>query len=64
MKEYIRGAFQALSWARLLLSKIKDLTQLEAAVSEIDKALDTLKKVAAEAFLADVEAELSRPESS
>ena len=41
--EYVEGAFHALAWARLLLSNVKDLTGLEKAAEEIDRALDTLK---------------------
>jgi len=63
MKDYVRGAFQALSWAKELFAKVKDMAQLAAAITEVDKALEILKKAAAEAFLADVEAELARPES-
>ena len=58
MKEYVRGAFQALAWARMILSNVKDMTQLEKVLSEIDKALDNIKTKAAKDFTADIQAEL------
>ena len=58
MKEYVRGAFQALAWARMILSNVKDLTQLEKGLTEIDKALDNIKTKAAKDFTADIQAEL------
>jgi len=58
VKEYVRGAFQALAWARMILSNVKDLTQLEKGLTEIDKALDNIKTKAAKDFTADIQAEL------
>ena len=58
MKEYVRGAFQALAWARMILSNVKDMTQLEKVLGEIDKALDNIKTKAAKDFTADIQAEL------
>jgi len=58
MKDYVRGAFQALAWTRMLLSNIKDITQLNKALAEIDKAIETLRTTAAKDFLADMQREL------
>jgi len=58
VKEYVRGAFQALAWARMILSNVKDMTQLEKVLGEIDNALDTIKTKAAKDFKTDIQAEL------
>jgi len=58
LKEYVRGAFQALVWARMILSNVKDITQLEKALAEIDKAIEKIKTTAAKDFTTDIEAEL------
>jgi len=62
MKEYVRGAFQALAWARMILSNVKDMTQLERVLGEIDKALDDIKTKAAKDFTTDIQAELKLQE--
>jgi hypothetical protein len=43
MREYHRGALQSLAWARMLLSNVKDMTDLEKALAQIDKAMETLR---------------------
>jgi len=58
VKEYVRGAFQALAWARMILSNVKDMAQLEKILGEIDNALDSIKTKAAKDFTADIQAEL------
>jgi len=58
----VRGAFQALAWARMILSNVKDMTQLEKVLSEIDKALDNIKTKAAKDFTTDIQAELKLQE--
>jgi len=62
LKEYVRGAFQALAWARMILSNVKDITQLEKTLGEIDKALDNIKTKAAKDFTTDIQAELKLQE--
>jgi len=58
MKDYIRGAFQALAWVRMLLSNIKDLADLEKALAQIDQALETVRTAAAKDFQQDIELEI------
>jgi len=58
VKEYVRGAFQALAWARMILSNVKDMTQLEKVLGEIDQAIDNIKTKAAKDFTTDIQAEL------
>jgi hypothetical protein len=58
VKEYVRGAFQALAWARMILSNVKDTAQLEKVLGEVDKALETLRGTAAKDFLTDMQTEL------
>jgi len=58
----VRGAFQALAWARMILSNAKDMTQLEKVLGDIDKALDNIKNKAAKDFTADIQAELKLQE--
>lgn len=60
----MRGAFQALAWARMILSSVKDIAQLEKTLTEIDKALDNIRTKAAKEFTSDIQAELKAPESS
>jgi len=62
MNEYVRGAFQALAWARMILSNVKDMTQLEKVLGEIDKALDDIKSKAAKDFTTDIQEELATQE--
>jgi hypothetical protein len=64
LKEYVRGAFQALAWARMVLSNVKDTAQLEKVLGEVDKALETLRSTTARDFLTDMQTELRAPESS
>jgi len=64
LKEYVRGAFQALAWARMILSNVKDTAQLEKVLGEVDKALETLRSTTARDFLTDMQTELRAPESS
>jgi len=58
MKEYVRGAFQALAWTRMILSNVKDMPGLEKALAEIDKAIETLRNSTAKDFLEDMQTEL------
>jgi hypothetical protein len=60
MKDYIRGAFQALSWVRMILSKVKDLNDLEKALSQIDKALETVRNAAAKDFIGDIQTAITK----
>jgi len=55
LKEYVRGAFQALAWVRMLLSNVKDMAGLEKALGEIDQALEKVKTTAAKDFTTDIE---------
>ena len=64
MNEYVRGAFQALAWVRMILANVKDTAQLEKVLGEIDKALETLRSTAAKDFLADMQTAITPPESS
>ena len=50
MHDYIRGAFQALVWVRMLLSNVKDLEGLRRAVKEIDDAIEDVEQRAATNF--------------
>ena len=44
MHDYVRGAFEALSWIRMLLQDLKnDPEAIEKAVKEIDNAIDDIK---------------------
>ena len=45
-----KSAFQALSWIHALLSDVKDMKDIEKARGQVDKALETLSKSAAEDF--------------
>jgi hypothetical protein len=58
MREYVRGAFQALAWVRMILSNVKDMTGLEKALAEVDKALETLRSSAAKDFPQDMQKEI------
>jgi hypothetical protein len=58
MRDYVRGAFQALAWVRMILSNVKDMAALEKTLSEIDQALEKIKSTAARDFTIDIEAEL------
>ena len=58
MRDYVRGAFQALAWVRMILANVKDLPGLEKAVAQIDQALDTVREAAAKDFKKDVQAEI------
>jgi len=58
MKDYIRGAFQALAWVRMLLSNIKDLADLEKALAQIDQTLETVRTAAAKDFQQDIQTEI------
>jgi len=64
MKEYVRGAFQALAWARMLLSNVKKIEDLDKTLAEMDQALEKLKATAAKDFTTDIETELKTQESS
>jgi hypothetical protein len=63
VNEYVRGAFQALAWVRMILSNVKDMTQLEKNLGEIDKALETLRSTAAKDFLVDMEKAVTNAEA-
>jgi hypothetical protein len=58
MKEYVRGAFQALAWTRMILSNVKKIEDLEKALAEIDKAIETLRNSTAKDFLENMQTEL------
>jgi hypothetical protein len=58
MKEYVRGAFQALAWARMILSNVKKIEDLDKALGEIDQAIETLRNSTAKDFLEDMQTEL------
>lgn len=62
MREYVRGAFQALAWTRMILSNVKDLNQLEKALAEIDQTLEKIRGTAAKDFEQDIQAELKSHE--
>ena len=63
MNEYVRGAFQALAWARMILANVKDTVQLEKTLGEIDKALETLRSTTAKDFLIDMEKAVTSAEA-
>jgi len=63
MNEYVRGAFQALAWVRMILANVKDTAQLEKVLGEIDKALETLRSTAAKDFLVDMEKAVTNAEA-
>jgi hypothetical protein len=48
----------------MILSNVKDIQQLEKTLSEVDKALETLRGTAAKDFLTDMQTELRAPEPS
>lgn len=58
MKEYVRGAFEALAWTYVLLSNVKDMQQLEQTRNQINQALEKLKTAAAKDFTTDIETEV------
>ncbi len=58
LKEYVRGAFQALSWVRLRLSNVKDMDGLNKVLVEIDEAMDTVKQSIGVDFRKDMETEI------
>jgi len=58
MKEYVRGAFQALAWVRMQLSNVKKIEDLDKALEQIDQALEKIKATAAADFTQDIQAEL------
>ena len=58
MRDYVRGAFQALAWVRMILANVKDLPGLEKAIAQIDQALETVREAAAKEFQKDVQAEI------
>lgn len=58
MRDYVRGAFQALAWARMILANVKDLPGLEKAVAQIDEALEKVREAAAKDFKKDIQAEI------
>ena len=46
MKDYVRGAFEALSWVYSLLDGIeseKDVDRVKKAVKEVDSAMDDIR---------------------
>jgi len=44
MHDYVRGAFEALSWIRMRLLELRnDPEALDKAVKEIDNAIDDIK---------------------
>ena len=58
MRDYVRGAFQALAWVRMILTNVKDLPGLEKAIAQIDQALETVRTAAAKDFQKDIQAEI------
>jgi len=58
LKEYVRGAFQALSWVRLQLSNVKDMDGLKKVLVEIDSAMETIKQGIGTDFKKDMEGEM------
>ena len=50
MKEYARGALEALSWAMLLLIDVKELPDLQKAMTQIDQAINKLRSHVAKDF--------------
>ena len=58
MRDYVRGAFQALAWVRMILANVKDLAGLEKAVAQIDEALERVREAAAKDFQKDIQAEI------
>ncbi len=58
LKEYIRGAFQALAWVRMQLANVKKIEDLDKALEQIDKAIETIKERAAVDFTEDIKTEL------
>ena len=47
MHDYVRGAFEALSWVHSLLDDIeseKDLDRVKKAVKEVDSAMDDIRE--------------------
>jgi hypothetical protein len=58
LKEYVRGAFQALSWVRMQLSNVKDMDGLKTVLVEIDSAMETIKQGIGADFKKDMEGEM------
>ena len=58
LKEYVRGAFQALSWVRMQLSNVKDMDSLKKVLVEIDSAMETIKQGIGTDFKKDMEGEM------
>ena len=58
MRDYVRGAFQALAWVRMILANVKDLPGLEKAIAQIDQAIETVKTEAAKDFQKDIRKEV------
>ena len=54
MRDYVRGAFQALAWVRMILANVKDLPGLEKAIAQIDQALEKVREAAAKDFQEDI----------
>ena len=63
MRDYVRGAFQALAWVRMILANVKDIPGLEKAIAQIDEALDKVREAAAKDFKKDVQAEIKTQQS-
>jgi len=61
MRDYVRGAFQALAWVRMILSNAKNITDFERALKQIDQALEKIRTKAAKDFTQDIEAEIKTP---
>ena len=55
MRDYVRGAFQALAWVRMILANVKDLSGLEKAIAQIDQALEAVKEAVAKDFQEDIQ---------
>lgn len=51
MKDYARGAFEALNWVMILLLDVKELPDLQRVMSQIDQAINKLRASAAKDFL-------------
>jgi len=48
----------------MILSNVKKIEDLDKALAEIDKAIETLRNSTAKDFLEDMQTELKKPESS
>ena len=63
MRDYVRGAFQALAWVRMILANVKDLPGLEKAIAQIDQALEKVRQAAGKDFQKDMQAAIKRQQN-